>query len=107
MPAPPARIAKWVAQYEPRPRTILKVASRIRSWRDLQQLAALLAALHQGAPLAQARSKRLIGALHGRSAADPEVLEQTAESIAQVRAGPEAREGIAAFFARRKAPWAQ
>lgn len=41
-PAPPARIAKWVAQYEPRPRTILKVASRIRSWRDLQQLAALL-----------------------------------------------------------------
>ncbi len=72
-----------------------------------RQLAALLAALHQGAPLAQARSKRLIGALHGRSAADPEVLEQTAESIAQVRAGQEAREGIAAFFARRKAPWAQ
>jgi enoyl-CoA hydratase/carnithine racemase len=72
-----------------------------------RQLAALLAALHEGAPLAQARSKRLIGALHGRSAADPEVLEHTAESIARVRAGQEAREGIAAFFARRKPPWAQ
>jgi 3-dehydroquinate dehydratase-1 len=41
-PAPPARMAKWVAQYHPRPGTILKVASRIKSWRDLQQLAALL-----------------------------------------------------------------
>jgi methylglutaconyl-CoA hydratase len=72
-----------------------------------RQLEALLAALHQGAPMAQARSKRLIAALQGRSPTDPAVLEQSAESIAQVRAAQEAREGIAAFFARRKPPWAQ
>jgi 3-dehydroquinate dehydratase-1 len=43
-PAPPARMAKWVAQYEAEagPGTILKVAVRMKSWRDLQQLAGLL-----------------------------------------------------------------
>jgi len=41
-PAAAAQFAKWVGQYEDRPGTILKVAALIRSWRDLQQLAALL-----------------------------------------------------------------
>jgi 3-dehydroquinate dehydratase-1 len=41
-PASPAQIAKWVTQYDQQPRTILKVAAQIKSWRDLQQLAALL-----------------------------------------------------------------
>jgi methylglutaconyl-CoA hydratase len=71
-----------------------------------RQLAALLAALQQGAPLAQAHSKRLIADLQGRNPTDAALLEHTAESIAQVRAGQEARAGIAAFFARRKPPWA-
>jgi 3-dehydroquinate dehydratase-1 len=41
-PATPAQIAGWVGPFTPLPSTILKVASRIKSWRDLQQLAALL-----------------------------------------------------------------
>jgi 3-dehydroquinate dehydratase-1 len=41
-PATPAQMAKWVAQFEGKPDTILKVAAFIKSWRDLQQLAALL-----------------------------------------------------------------
>jgi 3-dehydroquinate dehydratase-1 len=41
-PASSAQIAKWIRQYDHQPRTILKVAARIKSWRDLQQLAALL-----------------------------------------------------------------
>jgi 3-dehydroquinate dehydratase-1 len=41
-PAPPAQIARWVAQFDHAPRTILKIAAHITSWRDLQQLAALL-----------------------------------------------------------------
>jgi 3-dehydroquinate dehydratase-1 len=37
-----AQIARWVGQFDPKPSTILKIAARIKSWRDLQQLAALL-----------------------------------------------------------------
>jgi len=41
-PAPPAQIARWVGRFEAQPRTILKIAAQIKSWRDLQQLAAVL-----------------------------------------------------------------
>jgi 3-dehydroquinate dehydratase-1 len=41
-PASAAQIARWVGRFDPLPATILKIAVRIRSWRDLQQLAALL-----------------------------------------------------------------
>ena len=41
-PAAPAHIARWVKQFDHQPRSILKIAARIKSWRDLQQLAALL-----------------------------------------------------------------
>lgn len=41
-PAPPAQIARWVEQFDHKPATILKIAAQIKSWRDLQQLAALL-----------------------------------------------------------------
>jgi 3-dehydroquinate dehydratase-1 len=41
-PATPAQVARWVGQFDPLPSTILKIAARIQSWRDLQQLAALL-----------------------------------------------------------------
>jgi 3-dehydroquinate dehydratase-1 len=40
--ASPAQVARWVGQFDPRPSTILKIAARIKSWRDLQQIAALL-----------------------------------------------------------------
>jgi 3-dehydroquinate dehydratase-1 len=41
-PASPAQLARWIAQFDHLPTTILKIAARIKSWRDLQQLAALL-----------------------------------------------------------------
>jgi 3-dehydroquinate dehydratase-1 len=41
-PASMAQVARWVGLFEHRPSTILKIAARIKSWRDLQQLAALL-----------------------------------------------------------------
>jgi 3-dehydroquinate dehydratase-1 len=41
-PAMPAQIARWTGQFNPLPATILKIAAHIKSWRDLQQLAALL-----------------------------------------------------------------
>jgi 3-dehydroquinate dehydratase-1 len=41
-PATPLQFSKWIDQYASAPATILKIASRIESWRDLQQLAAVL-----------------------------------------------------------------
>jgi 3-dehydroquinate dehydratase-1 len=41
-PATPKQFAGWVENFEALPSTILKIAVRIQSWRDLQQLAALL-----------------------------------------------------------------
>ena len=41
-PATPAQVAHWVGQFYQKPNTILKIAALIKSWRDLQQLAALL-----------------------------------------------------------------
>jgi len=63
-PANEKQFARWTAQFEPRPGTILKVAARIQSWRDLQHLAALLvnhrewpiAAMGLGPYAAQSRS---------------------------------------------------
>jgi methylglutaconyl-CoA hydratase len=70
------------------------------------RLEQLLAALRSAGPAAQAHCKRLLASLRGHDAFDPQVAEQTARSIAEVRAGQEAREGIAAFFAKRKPSWA-
>jgi 3-dehydroquinate dehydratase-1 len=41
-PAKSAQFTKWTAGYQPGEKTILKIASRIGSWRDLQHLAAVL-----------------------------------------------------------------
>jgi 3-dehydroquinate dehydratase-1 len=49
-PASPAQIARWVERFNPLPSTILKIAVRIMSWRDLQQLAAPLMN-HPGWPI--------------------------------------------------------
>lgn len=70
------------------------------------RLEQLLQALRAAGPQAQAHCKRLLASLRGHDAFEPLVLEQTARSIAEVRAGEEAREGIAAFFAKRKPGWA-
>lgn len=59
-----------------------------------------------GAPQAQAHIKWLLAELRGRDPSLESTIDETARSIASVRAGAEAREGIDAFFARRKASWA-
>jgi 3-dehydroquinate dehydratase-1 len=63
-PATAAQFARWIGQFDPKPGTILKVASLIQSWHDLQHLAALLvnhrewpiAAMGLGAYAGQSRS---------------------------------------------------
>ena len=71
-PASPAQIARWVAQFPPLPATVLKIAARIKSWRDLQQLATLLVN-HPDWPLAvmglgpcAAQSRSVLTALGSR-----------------------------------------
>lgn len=72
-----------------------------------RRISDLLAILHGAGPQAQAHCKQLLASLRNCNAADPAVLEQTARSMAQVRAGTEAREGIAAFLGKRKPAWAE
>jgi methylglutaconyl-CoA hydratase len=67
---------------------------------------ALLGVLRGAAPQAQAHCKQLLAQLRGRDPAEAAVLEQTAQSIASVRAGGEAQEGMAAFLAKRRPSWA-
>jgi methylglutaconyl-CoA hydratase len=69
------------------------------------RIAQMLSALHEAAPGAQTHCKRLLSYLRGRGPTDPQVIEYTARSIADVRAGAEAREGMAAFFSKRKPLW--
>jgi methylglutaconyl-CoA hydratase len=55
-------------------------------------------------PRAQAECKALIRAVaHQR--ADARLVADTAQRIARIRATPEAKEGIAAFLAKRRATW--
>lgn len=68
--------------------------------------AALVDALLDGGPGAQAEIKRLIRHVTGRSEpADESMLAETARWIARIRAGSEAREGLTAFLERRKPGW--
>jgi methylglutaconyl-CoA hydratase len=64
----------------------------------------LVAALLEGGSGAQARSKRLIAEVQDRPITEA-MLTLTARAIAEARAAPEAREGLAAFFAKRKPEW--
>jgi methylglutaconyl-CoA hydratase len=57
-----------------------------------------------GGPEAQAATKKLIRRV-GRGTINAAMIEDTAERIARTRSGPEAREGIAAFFEKRKPSW--
>lgn len=64
----------------------------------------LLGALFQAGPRAQAASKALIRAIAHRPI-DDDVIADTAARIADVRASPEAKEGVAAFLGKRRASW--
>jgi methylglutaconyl-CoA hydratase len=61
--------------------------------------------LCEAAPGAQGEVKALLRAIEGRPI-DPALNAETASWIARVRAGDEAREGIAAFLEKRKPRWA-
>lgn len=64
----------------------------------------VVAAILEGASNAQARSKRLIAEVQDRPVSDG-VIALTARAIAEARASDEAREGLAAFFDKRKPGW--
>jgi methylglutaconyl-CoA hydratase len=55
-------------------------------------------------PVAQREAKELIRAVAGKPVTS-EVIQDTAERIAKLRASPEGREGVAAFLEKRRASW--
>ena len=55
-------------------------------------------------PVAQREAKELIRAVAGRPVTS-ELIQDTAERIARLRASPEGREGVCAFLEKRRASW--
>ncbi|WP_315832598.1 enoyl-CoA hydratase-related protein [Bradyrhizobium prioriisuperbiae] len=70
------------------------------------RIAALVKQLKTGAPAARAAAKALVETVAGRPI-DEDVLSETAQLIAEMRAKPEAREGLSAFLEKRKPVWSQ
>ena len=64
----------------------------------------LVKQLNSAAPGARAIAKKLPGDISGRPI-DEALLSEIAALIADVRARPEAREGLLAFLEKRKASW--
>jgi methylglutaconyl-CoA hydratase len=64
----------------------------------------IVASLLEAGTGAQARSKRLIAEVRDRPMSEA-LMALTARAIAEARASAEAREGLAAFFAKRKPNW--
>ena len=86
-------------------------AFRLGLVHDLAQLPELdtrinevLGFLVTAGPCAQTESKALIRAVAHRPA-DAELVGDTAQRIARIRATPEAKEGVAAFLGKRRATW--
>ena len=73
--------------------------------RDLDQaIERFLADILAGGPHAIAAAKKLAGDMD--VAIDAGLISESARRIAAIRSTPEAREGLAAFFAKRKPGWA-
>jgi methylglutaconyl-CoA hydratase len=64
----------------------------------------IIAAICQNGPRAVTKTKQLIDDIDGRLFSE-DVLVDTAERIAQVRASEEAREGVRAFLEKRSPAW--
>jgi methylglutaconyl-CoA hydratase len=64
----------------------------------------VVAELVKGGPAALTAAKRLIGDLAGRPIG-PDLIDDTAQRIAALRATPEAREGVGAFLEKRTPGW--
>jgi methylglutaconyl-CoA hydratase len=69
-----------------------------------EKVGSFVAALLQCGPVAQREAKDLIRAVAGRPI-HSELIQDTAERIARLRASPEGREGVAAFLEKRRASW--
>lgn len=69
-----------------------------------EQLGRITEALLACGPGAQREAKALVRAVAGRPVTS-ELIQDTAERIARVRASPEGREGVAAFLEKRRASW--
>ncbi len=67
-------------------------------------IAQLSTHLLAGGPQALAKIKDLVGAVAGRPI-DAPLKDDTARRIAEIRASPEGKEGIASFLERRKPSW--
>jgi methylglutaconyl-CoA hydratase len=68
------------------------------------RLAELVKALLACGPVAQREAKELVRAVAGRPVTS-ELIQDTAERIARIRASPEGREGVNAFLEKRRASW--
>jgi methylglutaconyl-CoA hydratase len=66
----------------------------------------MVATITESAPGAQARSKELLAHVGGHPISDA-LIGLTARVIAEARASDEAREGLAAFFEKRKPGWSR
>ena len=69
-----------------------------------EQVGAIVAALLAGGPMAQAASTELIRAVANQPLT-AELIDDTARRIAQLRATPEAKEGLTAFLDKRAPAW--
>jgi methylglutaconyl-CoA hydratase len=69
-----------------------------------EAVAVVVTNLLQGGPEAQARAKRLVADVRNRPVTEA-VRQLSARAIAEGRASLEAREGLAAFFEKRKPAW--
>ncbi|HET9762271.1 MAG TPA: enoyl-CoA hydratase/isomerase family protein [Casimicrobiaceae bacterium] len=69
-----------------------------------EKIGALVDVLLAGGPVAQREAKELVRAVAGRTVTH-ELVQDTAERIAKIRASPEGREGVAAFLEKRRAAW--
>ena len=69
-----------------------------------EKIGEIVDAMLQCGPVAQKEAKELIRAVAGRPI-HSELLQDTAERIARIRASPEGREGVAAFLDKRRAAW--
>jgi methylglutaconyl-CoA hydratase len=68
------------------------------------QVARILDALAASGPAAARETKALVRALRNRPIDGP-LIDETARTLARVRASPEGQEGIAAFLEKRKPRW--
>ncbi len=65
---------------------------------------AMLAQLHTSAPAATVAIKALIP-VSASAMIGPDIIDETARRIADIRATPEAQEGLAAFLEKRRPAW--